>query len=179
MIQSVFLFGKIDSVLYEFWWLRQWPNNRKANTQSQYAIRTPQNTHLIRSAAYLCVSSIPGNCCHAYSTCLWLVELGPCRVLVVPLQGPLGWVALLHLTSRLGRMLPKKKVTGVFRKRFAFPTGAKDVDNRGIDPRASRMLSERSTIWASLPHGYSRTLVANPIKTNLIEASSQKLVKIN
>ena len=25
------------------------------------------------------------------------------------------------------------------------------VENRGIDPRTSRMLSERSTIWASSP----------------------------
>ena len=34
---------------------------------------------------------------------------------------------------------------------------------RGIDPRASHMLSERSTIWATPPDSFSRLFVVNII----------------
>ena len=52
------------------------------------------------------------------------------------------------------------------------------VENRGIDPRTSRMLSERSTIWASSPGGWGGDQFGNMMGPFFILQKDWRLVLV-
>ena len=54
----------------------------------------------------------------------------------------------------------------------------KRMENRGIDPRTSRMLSERSTIWASSPGGWGGDQFGNMMGPFFILQNDWRLVLV-
>ena len=56
---------------------------------------------------------------------------------------------------------------------FCFQGSSEKLEMRGIDPRTSRMLSERSTIWATSPLKWGANAISNLSSVNaIVERSS-------
>ena len=84
------------------------------------------------------------------SSCSWLVEQKGSESFLCSLQ------VVMYATRYLENLnLPAEKAKKMEMNLNLPAEKAKKMEMRGIDPRTSRMLSERSTIWATSPGHYS------------------------